>query len=356
MKKMIIAGVTLASLGMVTSSGASASDEVLELKRRLDLLEAQLTPPSQPEAKKSSITKGLTFGGLVEVEANYQDPSDSKATSDLTLATFELGLEATLNPWLTAYGVLLYEQGENDDNILVEQAYLRMKSESSPLFAEVGRLTQSFGSFESDMISDPMTLELGESKLHASVKTGYEADGLTGSLSVFKGDVQKTDEDSINSLVAALSWQKEVDDFRYGVGASWTNNMADTDGLQDGFADSKTMDFVGGWSANAMTGYGPFVLRGEYLGACESFADGENSGRQPAAWSVEAGYALKVPLNIAVRYEGADDFGTNDSRYGATLGWEVTEDAGLSFEYQRAENKTETADTDTFTMQLAMEF
>ncbi|KAA6232170.1 LbtU family siderophore porin [Chlorobium phaeovibrioides] len=356
MKKMIIAGAALATLGMVPSSALFASDEVLELKRRLDLLENRVEAAPRPEAEKSSITKGLAFGGLVEVEANYQDPSDSKATSDLTLATLELGLEAKVNPWLTAYGVLLYEQGENSDNILVEQAYIRMKSESSPFFAEVGRLTQSFGSFESSMISDPMTLELGESKLHASVKAGYEADGITGSLSVFKGDVQKAGESEINSLVAAFSWQKEVDSFRYGFGASWTNNMADTDGLQDGFTDKKTTDFVGGWSANAIAGYGAFELRGEYLGACDSFTDGEYGGKQPSAWSVEAGYDFEAPFSLAVRYEGADDFETNDSRYAAALGWEVAEGAGLAFEYQRAENKADTADTDTFTMQLAMEF
>jgi len=355
MKKIIIAGAALATLGMVPSSALFASDEVLELKRRLDLLENRVEAAPRPEAEKSSITKGLAFGGLVEVEANYQDPSDSKATSDLTLATLELGLEAKVNPWLTAYGVLLYEQGENSDNILVEQAYIRMKSESSPFFAEVGRLTQSFGSFESSMISDPMTLELGESKLHASVKAGYEADGITGSLSVFKGDVQKTDEDDINSLVAAFSWQKEVDSFRYGIGASWTNNMADTDGLQDGYTDKKTTDFVGGWSANAIAGYGAFELRGEYLGACDSFTDGEYGGKQPSAWSVEAGYQCKLPLHLALRYEGSDDFGTNDSRYGATLGWDVTDGAGLGFEYQRADNKG-AADTDTVTVQLAMEF
>ncbi|ABB23502.1 LbtU family siderophore porin [Pelodictyon luteolum] len=343
-------------LALLVSTQVLAAGEVEELKRRLEALEYKTEASAPAPAEKESPT--VSFGGFVEVEANSVDTEGKKSTTDITLATLELGLEASLNPWLTAYGVLLYEQGENSDNILVEQAYIRMKSESSPFFAEVGRLTQSFGTFESSMISDPMTLELGQTRLHASLKAGYEEGGLQGSLSVFKGEVQKTGESEINSLVAFIGWQKELDSFRYGIGGSWTNNVADTDGLKDSFVvgnNTTTTDFVGGWSVNAMAGFGPFELRGEYLGACDNFTDGENSGRQPAAWSVEAGYAFEAPLNLALRYEGSDDFGTNDSRYGATLGWDVTDDACLAIEYQRADNKG-SADTDTFTVQLAMGF
>ncbi|TCD47041.1 LbtU family siderophore porin [Chlorobium sp. N1] len=346
-----------ASLSMLLSSTAFANNEVEELKRRLDALEKRSELSASAEEK---VGPELSFAGLVEVEGAFVDTEGAKSTSDITLATLELGLEAKLNSWITGYGVLLYEQGENNDNISVDQAYIRMKSGSSPLFLEVGRLTQSFGSFESGMVSDPMTLELGETTGHASVRAGYEEDGLAGSVSVFKGDVQKAGESEIQSLVAALGWSGEQDDFRYGFGASWTNNMADTDGLQDSFdADGKktTADFVGGWSVNAMAGYGSFELRGEYLGACDSFKDGgDYSGRQPSAWSVEAGYRCELPLRLAVRYEGSDDFGTNDSRYGATVGWDVVDGAGLALEYQRADNKAGTADTDTLTMQLAMEF
>lgn len=345
-----------ASLALLVSSGAAfASDEVEELKRRLDALEKRTE--ASAEASGENDGAELSFGGLVEVEGAYVDTDGGKSTSDITLATLELGLEAKLNVWLTAYGVLLYEQGENSDNIQVDEAYVRMKGHSSPLFLEAGRLTQAFGSFESGMVSDPMTLELGETKLHASVRAGYEEEGLSGSFSVFKGDVQKAGESEINSMVAALGWSQEDADYRYGLGASWASNMADTDGLQGegGSASRTTTDFVGGWSVNAMAGYGPVELRGEYLGACRSFRDGENSGRQPSAWSVEAGYRCELPLHLAVRYEGSDDFGTNGERYGATVGWEMAEGAGLALEYQRADNRG-VADTDTLTMQLAMEF
>ena len=351
---MFLKSTGMVCMALAVSSQAFGMDEVEELKRRLDALEQRSAVSAEPSGEKKG---SISFGGLVEVEANYQDTEGAESTTDLTLATFELGVEARVNPWLSAYGVLLYEQGESDDRFIVDEAYIRMKSDSSPIFAEVGRFTQSFGRFESGMISDPMTLELGETKHHASVKAGYEQEGLLASLSVFKGDVQKTDENEINSLVASIDWAEEVGDFHYGVGASWTNNIGDTDGLQ-GEVDSvnrQTDDLVGGWTASAMAGYKSFELRGEYLGALDKFSDGESVGRQPAAWSVEAGYSFDAPFSLAVRYEGSDDFDTNDKRYGATLGWDVADGAGLAFEYQRADNKG-AADSDTFTMQLAMEF
>jgi len=166
-------------MALAVSSQAFGMDEVEELKRRLDALEQRSAVSAEPSGEKKG---SISFGGLVEVEANYQDTEGAESTTDLTLATFELGVEARVNPWLSAYGVLLYEQGESDDRFIVDEAYIRMKSDSSPIFAEVGRFTQSFGRFESGMISDPMTLELGETKHHASVKAGYEQEGLLASL------------------------------------------------------------------------------------------------------------------------------------------------------------------------------
>lgn len=352
----ILKSSAIICISLLASSGAFASADIDELQRRLERLEGRAA--AAPADDKASIE----FGGLVEVEAAYSDDNaeDSDATSDITLATFELGLEAQVNPWLSAHGILLYEEGENEDRLMVDEAYIRMNSQSMQLFVETGRFTQSFGSFESAMISDPITLELGETKHHASLRAGYEDEGLAASLAVFNGDVQKGGDNVVNTLVAAAEWGGEKGELRYGLGTSWTNNMADTDGLQESF-DGETTDLVGGWSVNACLGYGPLSLRGEYLAALDKFEDGaaedqfDLTGQQPAAWNVEAGYAFELPLELAVRYEGADDFGAAEYRYGATLAWSATDALALGLEYQRADNNGE-ADTDTVTMQLAMSF
>jgi hypothetical protein len=361
-KSLVIAGISL-----FASAGAFAADDIHELKRRIEALEGRQPAAAADEADGPSVE----IGGLVEVEGAYVDTKGSGGTSDLSLATLELGVEARVNPWLGARVTLLYEEGATEgDRVEVDEALVRMKSESSPLFLEAGRMTQAFGRFEKAMISDPMTLELGETKRHATVRAGYEKDGLTASVAAFKGGVQKTGDSDINSVVAALDWAREQDDARYGFGGSWTNNMAGTDGLQGDYRNKAgdrlgTADLVGGWSVNAMAGYGPVTIRGEYLAAASRFSDADTngdaegeglSGLKPSAWNVEASYAFAIPVSLTLRYEGADDFGTNDRRYGATAGWDVTDGAALALEYQRGEHVGDSGNTDTVTVQLAMEF
>lgn len=358
-KSLVIAGISL-----FASTGVFAADDIQELKRRIEALEGKQSAAAVKEDDSASVK----IGGLVEVEGAYVDTKDSGGTSDLSLATLELGIEAQVNPWLGARVTLLYEEGATeDDQVGVDEALVRMKPESSPLFLEVGRMTQAFGRFETGMISDPMTLELGETKRHATVRVGYEKEGLVASVAAFKGSVQKTGDSDINSVVAALDWAREQDGLRYGFGGSWTNNMAGTDGLQGYYTPVGTVDLVGGWSINAMAGYGPVTVRGEYLAALEKFsnadvyvdgADGDGSlaAMKPSAWNVEASYAFGIPVSLTLRYEGADDFGQNDQRYGATVGWEVKDGAALALEYQRGEHVGDVENTDTVTVQLAMEF
>jgi hypothetical protein len=336
-------------LSMIFSSAVFASDEMIELQQRLDRLEQRVAP------SEASAAKGIVFNALVEVEGSYVDGAGEKSTTALELATFELGMKAQLNPWLSAHGVLLYEEG-GDDDVMVEEAYIRLKSESSPLFVEAGRFTQSFGNFASDFVSDPLTLELAETKHHASLRAGYEQGLVCASLTLFKGDVQKNDDDDINSIVGSLSLKQESDTaFRYEVGASYLNNFADTDGLQEGFG-GVTADIVGGYGLYAVAGFNDLELRCEYIAAAEAFTDGSYAGKQPEAWNVEAGYKLpSSPLAVALRYAGADDFGDVKAQYGAAVSWEVAEGAALGLEYLRTENH-DRADGNGVTMQLAMEF
>jgi len=341
----------LVCLSMIVSSAAFASDDMAALKQRLDWLEQRVSPA------EANTTKRITFNGLVEVEGSYVD-SAGESTSNLELATFELGMESRLNPWLSAHGVLLYEEGGNDE-LMVDEASIRMKSEHSPFFVEAGRLTQLFGNFATDFISDPLTLELAETKHHASMRAGYEQGLVAATLSLFKGDVQKNTDDNINSVVAAISLKQKVEkSFRYEVGASYLNNIADTDGLQDDFSTTVgvTSDIVGGYGLYAVAGFNDLELRCEYIAAADAFADGASAGKQPAAWNVEAGYKLpSLPLAVAVRYSGADDFGDAKNQYGTALSWELAEGAAFGVEYLRAENHSNTK-SDGVTMQLAMQF
>lgn len=308
---------------------------------------------AENEPEKKEFIKGLSFSGLVEVEAAYN--SEEEAT-DLSLATFELGLEAQVTDWLSAHALLLYEE-DGDDELIVDEAYLRMKKEDSPFFAEAGRMTQAFGNFATGMISDPLTLELGETKHHATLRVGYEADPVTASIAVLKGDLQKTGKDDINTIVASIGAAGEVNDsFSYGIGVSYISNIGDTDGLQESWelSGDETADFVAGYSIYGIAGFGDFEFRAEYLSAAEKFSDGGMNGLKPQAYNFEIGYDFPFPLHFALRYAGAEDYGV-EKQYGATLAYDLAEQATVAVEYLRQKDD-DLKKTDMVTLQLAMGF
>ncbi|NTV45225.1 MAG: LbtU family siderophore porin [Chlorobiales bacterium] len=299
--------------------------------------------------------KILSFSGYVEAENSYHKLPGS-TSFDFFLSTFELGLDAKLADWLTARGLLLYEE-DADNILLVDEAFIRLQQKDSPFFAEAGRFTQSFGKFETGMISDPLTLELGEAKHHASLKAGFEQGFVTASLSIWKGDLQKNAKSDINSLVGALSIaDSPIESFKYEIGGSWTNNIGDTDGLQEDFETQAyvTTDFVHGYSFYGIAGFGSIEIRGEYLAAASRFSDGAKVGMKPSAWNFELGYSMEMPLRFAVRYAGAHDFDIKN-QYGATVAYNLTQGASLALEYLH-HSHDDGRDGDGVTVQLAMQF
>jgi len=302
----------------------------------------------------------LAVGGLIEVEGSITDPDGSDTTSDIILSTFELGLEAKLNDQVSGFATLLYEE-DGDDELLVDEAFIRITPAKVPLFIEAGRITQSFGDFSTGMVADPVTLELAETKHHGTVTLGYESELFGASVSAFKADVQKGGDDAVNTIVAALCvGDAENEELRYRVGASWINNIAATDGLSGDYEafDGSTSELVGGVGLSAMAGFGPLDLRAEYITALDEFADGDRAGRKPLAWNLEAEYAIAEPVAVTVRYAGATDFDIR-RQYGAAIGYEFMENTAVALEYLRENGRVDEGvkgDRDLFTLQLAMEF
>ena len=115
-------------------------------------------------AEKSLLQKingRVTFGGLVEVEATTGKDYEGTKESDITLATVELGLDAEITDWVNGHILLLYE--EDDTPLCVDEGFITLGNlEKFPLYFAAGKMYVPFGAFETNMISDPLTLELGE--------------------------------------------------------------------------------------------------------------------------------------------------------------------------------------------------
>lgn len=340
-------------------------------EERLKALEERQTELYHTLAEKkaaglaSSITERITISGLIEVEAagesvEFADGSSS-AASDMTLATAQFGLGVKLTEALSGDIIFLFEEDATD--LEVDEAAINFAH--APWSARIGRQYLPFGVFHSHFISDPLTLQLGETR-ETALLAGYSRDSFSLSAFLFNGDAEKLgEEDHLRdwgaSLVLTPSEGVEL-------GGSYLSDLADSN------AELLTeyRQRVGAWSAFATVERGAFGLSAEILGAVRAFAaadldaDGDGSGDEPLAWNLEASWAPVENVELAARYEGSEDLaGQPERQYGVGASWSPWEYASLSLEYLRGEfdrgfGVDEDGNTldkrDLVTAQLAFEF
>jgi len=318
--------------------------------------------------------KNITLSGAVEVEAgfekiDYKDPATKdEDSSDIVVATVEVGIDAEIARHV--YGHILFKYEEDDTPLEVDEAIISIKGEEVlPLYLNAGQMYVPFGNFESHMISDPVTLELGETR-ESAVVGGFSNDRLVICAGVFNGDIDETGkDDKIESYVANAVFtlpENTVSGFGLSVGASYISNIGDSDSLEDDIATSSVAtvrDYVAGYSTNILSSaLDKFFLNAEYLAAADEFAAGELSfdGGQkfkPSTWYAELALGIIDDLEIALRYEASEDCGDflPEKRYGATVTYGLFENTSLGLEYLKGKFKNND-ETDVVTAQLAIEF
>lgn len=344
-----------------------AKAEIENLKKRIEALESQQEVSAQAEDQDldfGQISKYVTLHGLLEAEAYYAKPSDSDEESDLTLATAELSIEATLNEMVGGHITLLYEEeaGEEDD-IDVDEAVISLTSPGQ-LFGQtpsvhVGRMYVPFGMFNSYMVSDPLTLELGETQDTAAL-FALEGDMWVLKAGVFNGDVDADgDNNHIDNFVASLELMPVEN---LSLGFSYINDLAESDSelVQDATLYSSN---VAGASAFLSAQCGQFGFELEYLTALDDFdsallAIGNGlTGSRPEAWNLELAWMPSEKIQLVARYEEANDFQDDVKRYGATASYGLHEHVVLALEYLRSDADASVDDkVDVVTAQLALEF
>ena len=331
----------------------------------------------QPAEKSllQKINERVTLGGLVEIEATAGKDYEGTKESDITLATVELGLDAEITDWANGHILLLYE--EDDTPLGVDEGFITLGNlEKFPLYFAAGKMYVPFGAFETYMISDPLTLELGENN-ESAAQVGFEISGFYGSFYAFNGDIDETGADNgIKNFGVNAGYGFENDTVSLDLGAGWINNIASSDTLTDYFGDASIEDYVAGFTARMNLGYGPFSVIAEYLGAVDSFHAAElgfnGHGAQPKAWYLEAAYATTIKgmeTTFALGYQGTDEalaLELPKKRLLASIGVEIVENVYLGLEYlhdkdYKTKDYSKDAcgtgnDADAVTMKLAVEF
>ena len=317
--------------------------------------------------------ENITLSGAIEVEAgfekiDYNDPATKdEDSSDIVVSTVEVGIDAAIAKHL--YGHILFKYEEDDTPFEVDEAIISIKGEDVvPLYLNAGQLYVPFGNFESHMISDPVTLELGETR-ESAVVAGFANNWLDISAGVFNGDIDETGEDDkIESYVTGAVFtlpEDTISGFALSAGASYISNIGDSDSLQEDIAagPGTVNDYVAGHSAFiSISALDRFFFNAEYLTAADEFEAGELSfdGGQkfkPSTWYAELAVGVIDDLEIAVRYEASDDCGDflQEKRYGVAVTYGLFENTSLGLEYLSGKFKNND-ETDVVTAQLAIEF
>jgi len=334
--------------------------EMENLRNRIEALEKEGERPTEGFVL-GTLGKHLRLGGLLELEAAYEILEGEDDTSDLSLATAELDFEATVNEHLGGHIILLHEEGETEP-IEVDEAALTI-SYGTPRGGAVtftgGKVYLPFGKFNSSFITDPLTLDLGETNDTAAILSW--GNGLVSvGAGAFSGDTDPDgDDEHINSWVAFIDFHMLPG---LTVGGSFISDLAESDiGLvtdEDLYESS-----VAGIAAYLSAAYWSFTLEGEYVTAAEKFSNQEVAvgddltGRRPAAWNLELAFAPEERWLLAIRAEGADDFQDDLTRFGAVASYGIFENAVIALEYLLGDRDGGEDDrSQTVTAQLAFQF
>ena len=366
MKKIkVTLGIMAALLMVLITAAPGFSTSNAELEERISQLEEK--SGAEPGAP-GKISEWVTLSGTIEIEAGFESSdADDSDSSDISLATAELGIEATPQDWVTGFMLISWE--DDDDELIVDQAHITLgNTDDIPYYLSAGKLYVPFGVFETMMISDPITLDIGEIVDNA-VQVGMEINGFQAAAYLYNGEVDKAgDDDTISSFGFSLGYAMERNEYTLDLGVDWTSNVLESGALSKAIGDAGDLvDYVHGVAAHAMAAFGPVCLIGEYVfvtGDIEIV--GGDTIKAPSAFALEAGYTFDVSCfetTLALGYQVSSDAAgiLPKTKYLASVGVGITDNLGLALEYATTEDYSavdggEDDDIDTLTIQLAFEF
>jgi len=325
------------SLGLMATSSFAASEETKRLEQRVDHLEKVVKDQNNTILEHGKTSQesgfGIEWGALVEVEASFVNPESGSSESDIVVATVELGAALNLTDNLSGEIILLFEEDETD--LEVDVAKIDYAFGGSAISATLGQIYVPFGSFETALISDTLTLELGETR-ETILGLNFEANGFGGSLYVFNGDANEAGSSSIDNFGLSFGYSNDV----FTVGASYINSLGDSDLVQDVIGEAEVDSYTDGFSINGVVNFGNVALIGEYTTALDSFGS-ELEFAEPSATNLEVNLGTSLfgkDATFAVSYQTTDDaliLELPETRFLVGLGVDINDHFFVGVEYAR---------------------
>lgn len=286
----------------------------------------------------------IKVSGIVEVEFAFEDNFANEKNSALALATVEIGIDAQINETVSAHILMLHQDGDTEPQE-IDEGSVTLAGPDGGFYFTGGRLYVPFGVFESNMISDPLTLEIGEIR-QAAMQFGIDGP-IYGSFFLFNGGTIELQEpesadDTIDQFGFNLGYTSEFDETSLDVGIDYISSIGESGGLFGVLEETTGGDVVGhiaGVAVRANFSAGPFNIFTEYITALDQFDVTEipfnDVGAQPSAYNIEIGY-LYGQSAIALGFAGsaeAVEAGLPESRASLVFSTEIIDGAALAIEF-----------------------
>ena len=125
----------------------------------------------------------IAISGVLEAEAgyvrtDYKNPADADTDeTDAVLATMELCIDADLTDYVSGHMVFLWEEDDTEP-VDLDTGFITVSGgDKLPVYVNLGKMYLPFGMFESFMISDPLPLELAETR-ESAIQAGFAINGF----------------------------------------------------------------------------------------------------------------------------------------------------------------------------------
>lgn len=344
--------IILATLAAVQASALIAAEEPKTLVS--DATEKAATLLSSIEPGNMMLADYVKLGVEAEMLATYSEENNkdgsSEDTNDFVFDKLDLILDVDVTENIKFNTVIEYTDGED---LYVDS--VQFDVELTEEFAlTVGKAYLPFGAFGGDMISDPLTLELGEVCKTTAGLIWSPVDELSISAWVFSGDIE---EEINNGAVAVEIDPIEAISFGFGVISDiCEGSLADSIELEDDSDYDQTAG-VNAWVSINLTD--SLSVAGEYMAAIDDVD--ALGGDKPQAWAFDVVWTAIDDLTIAGRYEGSKEFLADEmpeSRMGGTVTYALSDVVSLSAEYlySKYDDVAELDDSHAVTGRLAIAF
>ena len=348
---------------------------MMEKEQALAKLKAKVAVQEQTaadiraQAEEAAADGGIGIGGVIEVEIVHDSPYVDKSTSSADTATVDVAFAAELGDAASAELALTMD---DDGKMEVDVAAVTIGMDEAPVSFTAGQILLPFADFGTELISDPMALELGEA--HQTVlQIGFEAGSLAGSIYAFNGDADYKGSDRIGDFGVQADYGIELGGMGFNAGVGWLSDLRESHIAEeyqledeDWPGDRKK---VAGLAVSAGLGFGPLTFSGHYITARDKIEELDYAGEpaQPSAYGVEASYAFEMgDREVAVaagwqRTREAVGLGMPETKVLFGFSTELVENVGIALEYASSSDYGATnggtgKDGRAVTLQLAAEF